>query len=262
MKVRYTNIEGQIVAEERNGVRRSYVPDVLGSTILLLNNNQGIDDAVSYAPFGEVQERTGATPTRFLWAGTRGYDSGGPLTYVRARSLSEKLGRWTTVDPMGISQPPYAYVHNRPVSATDSSGMAPAVARRVPCETLLKYRAPAPNPEEIRKCLIAFAKDKNAGKLAQCLGGPKAQVEKDAMIAFVCCSSFNPGGTDCAPASGNFTLKECCQMEMCKCVLGNSKDALTKFADRVYPGMDRIIWHDCACKADSDCSNAIDQMFK
>jgi hypothetical protein len=30
--VRYTNIEGRVVAEKRLGLRRSYVPDMLGST--------------------------------------------------------------------------------------------------------------------------------------------------------------------------------------------------------------------------------------
>lgn len=36
----YTTVNGEIIAETRGGVRKSYVPDPLGSTIALLDNTQ------------------------------------------------------------------------------------------------------------------------------------------------------------------------------------------------------------------------------
>ena len=40
MTTRYTVIDGEIIAEKRNGVRKQYVPDSQGSTVALLDNTQ------------------------------------------------------------------------------------------------------------------------------------------------------------------------------------------------------------------------------
>ena len=61
MKARYTVIDGEIIAEKRNGVRSLYVPDPLGSTVALLDNTQAQTDTFSYWPYGENDTRTGAT---------------------------------------------------------------------------------------------------------------------------------------------------------------------------------------------------------
>jgi len=50
MKVRYTVVNGQVIAENRNGVRKTYVPDPSGSTIALLDDKQKITDTFSYFP--------------------------------------------------------------------------------------------------------------------------------------------------------------------------------------------------------------------
>lgn len=55
MKARYTTIDGEIVAQKRNGVRKSYVPDPLGSTIALLDNTQTQTDTFAYWPYGETR---------------------------------------------------------------------------------------------------------------------------------------------------------------------------------------------------------------
>ena len=73
MKARYTVVDGEIIAEKRNGVRRTYVPDPLGSTVALLDNTQAQTDTFSYWPYGEVSARTGTTGTPFQYVGTRGY---------------------------------------------------------------------------------------------------------------------------------------------------------------------------------------------
>lgn len=52
--VRYTTINGEVIAEKRNGARRLYVPDPLGSTVALLDNTQTQVDTATYWPYGEV----------------------------------------------------------------------------------------------------------------------------------------------------------------------------------------------------------------
>ena len=63
MKARYTVIDGEVIAEKRNGVRSLYVPDPLGSTVALLDSTQAQTDTFSYWPYGENDARTGATAT-------------------------------------------------------------------------------------------------------------------------------------------------------------------------------------------------------
>lgn len=63
--VRYTVIDGEVVAEKRNGVRKQYVPDPLGSTAAMLDSTQVQTDTFSYWPYGEVASRTGSTPMTF-----------------------------------------------------------------------------------------------------------------------------------------------------------------------------------------------------
>src|SRR5437899_3048541 len=65
MRVRYTVLNGEVVAEKRSGVRRLYVPDPLGSTVALLDNTQTKTDTFDYWPYGEESARTGTTPTPF-----------------------------------------------------------------------------------------------------------------------------------------------------------------------------------------------------
>src|SRR5215470_4156698 len=93
--VRYTTVNGEVIAEKRNGVRSLYVPDPLGSTVALLDNTQTKSDTFSYWPYGENDGRTGTTPTPFQFVGTAGYyrDSGS-REYVRARTLGTQVGRF------------------------------------------------------------------------------------------------------------------------------------------------------------------------
>src|SRR6266540_6142226 len=94
MKARYTTVNREVIAEERGGVRRLYVPDPAGSTVALLDNTQAKTDAFEYWPYGEERVRTGTTATPFRFLGTHGYyrDSA-RRTYARIRALDTSKGR-------------------------------------------------------------------------------------------------------------------------------------------------------------------------
>jgi RHS repeat-associated protein len=122
--VRYTVVNGQVIAENRNGVRKTYVPDPSGSTIALLDDKQKITDTFSYSPFGELKSRTGTTPTPFQYIGTKGYytDPNNRI-YVRARTYQPNYARWMSVDPLWPGESAYGYARNNPVRWVDRSGM-------------------------------------------------------------------------------------------------------------------------------------------
>lgn len=73
----YTVVNGEVLEENRGGTIRGYVPDVMGSTIALLNSSQTMTDTWVYWPFGEVKTRTGSTQTPFAFQGaTQRYTHG------------------------------------------------------------------------------------------------------------------------------------------------------------------------------------------
>jgi RHS repeat-associated protein len=124
--VRYTTVNGKVIAEKRGGVRSLYVPDPLGSTVALLDNTQSQTDTFTYWPYGEENVRTGTTPTPFRFVGTAGYyrDSTSK-TYVRARHLDTQKGRWLTQDPIGFEGGDwnlYRYAGNNPQTFKDRTG--------------------------------------------------------------------------------------------------------------------------------------------
>jgi RHS repeat-associated protein len=161
--VRYTTVDGEVIAEERGGVRSLYVPDPLGSTVALLDNTQAQTDTFEYWPYGEVRTRTGATATPLQFVGTAGYyrDSAS-RTYVRARTLDTQKGRWLTTDPVGFDAGDvnlYRYAANMAVTLTDPSGMdfaigycGPNMSRKYdPCKPPGKrgkppFDSPTPKP--------------------------------------------------------------------------------------------------------------------
>src|SRR5580658_1018176 len=103
MKVCYTVINGEVVAENRGGVRSCYVPDPQGSTVALLDNTQTQTDTFTYMPFGTTTHVTGTNPTPFQFLGTLGYYTDSPgRNYVRARVVEPDNGRWMTQDPIGF----------------------------------------------------------------------------------------------------------------------------------------------------------------
>jgi RHS repeat-associated protein len=129
MTTRYTTVNGEVIAEKGNGIRRLYVPDPLGSTVALLDNTQTQTDTFTYWPYGESTHVTGSTPTPFQFVGTLGYyQNSATTTYVRARILDTQKGRWLSQDPIGFDSGSYNFMQygdNSPVSFSDPTGLDP-----------------------------------------------------------------------------------------------------------------------------------------
>jgi RHS repeat-associated protein len=126
MTVRYTVVDGEIIAEKRSGTRSLYVPDPHGSTIALLNSAQTITDVFSYWAYGINFHGEGSNPTPFIFLGTLGYYKDDVnREYVRARVLDKVKARWITPDPMGFRGGDwnlYRYAHNSPLVMSDVTG--------------------------------------------------------------------------------------------------------------------------------------------
>ncbi len=120
----YIVANGQILAEGRDGAARRYAADPLGSTAALVNPTEAITDTFTYWPYGAERTRTGTTATPFRYVGTLGYyrDDAGH-TYVRARHLSRRTGRWTSLDRATPEH--YIYAWLSPVTLTDPWGLSP-----------------------------------------------------------------------------------------------------------------------------------------
>jgi hypothetical protein len=93
--VRYTVLNGEVIAEKRGATRSFYTPDPLGSTVALFNASQTKTDSWVYWPYGEVKTRTGTTATPYQFVGTYGYAQfNDRLTYGKQRWLDVEKGRW------------------------------------------------------------------------------------------------------------------------------------------------------------------------
>jgi RHS repeat-associated protein len=134
MAVRYTVVDGEIIAEKRSGTRSLYVPDPHGSTIALLNSAQTITDIFSYWAYGINYHSLGSNPTAFIFLGTLGYYKDDVnRTYVRARVMDKVKARWITEDPIGFDGGdwnPYRYVANSPMTEVDTSGLSLSPCRQ------------------------------------------------------------------------------------------------------------------------------------
>ena len=148
MKARYTNIDGQVVAERRAGVRSLYVPDAIGSTSAIAIS-QTVTDTFSYWPYGEVRARTGYTATQFRFCGTLGCRQGDRGYYVLGLSSNAILGRWLSPDAFplsGITTSRYLLCSGNPASQVELLSLiglgAPGSLTRISLPNA--SRAPAP----------------------------------------------------------------------------------------------------------------------
>ncbi len=222
--VRYTVVNGEVIAEKRGGVRRSYVPDPLGSTVALLDNTQAQTDTFTYWPYGEENSRTGTTATPFRFVGTLGYyrDSSSK-SYVRARHLDAEKGRWLTRDPAWPIEPTYGYCFASVVSCVDPSGLR--VAQHRPCKDLIGQclkdlpkdlldciLKAGGDPEKAKECIRKFPKNipqkclNDIANYIGCLAGAAAE------------ELTRPDKDPCKPPE-DATCHACCYSKFIACVI-------------------------------------------
>ena len=78
-----------------------------------------------YDAFGMTVSRTGSTATPFGFVGAGQYqsDADSGLMLLGHRMYDASVGRFISSDPAKAGTNWYAYVHNEPLSSTDSRGL-------------------------------------------------------------------------------------------------------------------------------------------
>ena len=122
----YTTVNGMILSQAKGGVVSHFVPDPLGSVVMVRDTSGNTVYEAEYDPYGNVQSETGTNPSSLGYVGTLGYikDSATSM-YVRARYLLSNLGRWLTKDPLWPSESGYVYASAAPSQITDRTGLNP-----------------------------------------------------------------------------------------------------------------------------------------
>jgi RHS repeat-associated protein len=123
----YTTVNGVILCQATDGVVHHFVPDPLGSVVMVRDAAGNTVYEAEYSPYGQVQSETGTNPSSLGFVGTLGYitDSVSSL-YVRARYLLPGLGRWLTKDPLWPREAGCVYANANPITWTDQMGMKPS----------------------------------------------------------------------------------------------------------------------------------------
>ncbi len=132
---RYTYGDGidEVVAMERGGTTYAYHHDALGSVVALTDGMGNLVEQYDYDVYGAPSIWDGegnplaqsAIGNPYLFTGRR-YDPESGNYYYRARIYSPALGRFLSLDPLGLAAADpnlYRYVNNNPVNFTDPLGL-------------------------------------------------------------------------------------------------------------------------------------------
>ncbi len=92
----------------------------------LTDINGNVAKAYAYDAYGNMLESPGAVEQSYSYTG-REFDSESGLMYYRSRYYDPRMGRFLSIDPIGLrgGLNLYRYVNNRPVTERDSTGLAP-----------------------------------------------------------------------------------------------------------------------------------------
>jgi RHS repeat-associated protein len=129
-------IDQLFARRDGSGNNAWYLTDMLGSVRQVAQTNGTVLDALTFDSYGNILTETNSgNGDRFKFT-AREWDGEIGLQFSRARYYDPGLGRWINQDPARFKAGDpnlYRYVHNMPISVTDSSGMGP------PCNQLLAY---------------------------------------------------------------------------------------------------------------------------
>ena len=116
-----------LISQNRGGALSYYLVDGLGSTRALTNASGVVTDRYVYDAFGRTIGQTGSTVNSYLFAGQQ-RDAATGLDYLRARYLSDRIGRFLSPDTFAgrleypLSLHRYIYASNNAANYIDPSG--------------------------------------------------------------------------------------------------------------------------------------------
>ena len=112
------------LGEVASGTVSYYEQDALGTVSSLSNAAAALANSYSYDAFGKPLTSTGTLSNPFQYTG-RDFDPETGIDYYRARYYDASIGRFISEDPIRFAGSPsfYVYTQNRPVNATDPSGL-------------------------------------------------------------------------------------------------------------------------------------------
>jgi RHS repeat-associated protein len=122
---------GQIAEINASGTIKYVHQDVLGSTILITDQNGQIEQQYEYDPFGQmiggVMNTDDSKNSKYLYTGQE-LDQESELYYYNARYYNPVTGRFISLDPIlgragdTLSRNGYIYAKNNPLKYVDPSG--------------------------------------------------------------------------------------------------------------------------------------------
>ncbi len=130
---RYTLLDGRRVAMDRQGARRWFHLDHVGSATRFTDEIGTVIAEIAYAPFGTERRRSGNPPQRIF--ALHDYDEVTGLVYMGYRWFSPGAGRFLTPDPLYLHSPDragdaqvmlrlYTYTGNCPGDQSDPDGLS------------------------------------------------------------------------------------------------------------------------------------------
>ena len=176
----------QLFSRTTEGGTSSYLTNVLGSPIALVNGSAEVKTTYTYDPFGGASEAGEASSNPLQFTGRE--NDGDGLQYNRARYYSPALSRFISQDPAGFAGSGtnlYRYVGDNPLDFTDPSG---------------KDGIPVPNPTEIQRG-IEEGISEASGAIAGIVEGGGSAVEDGGKYAVE-----HPGTTAELTAAGVCTV--------------------------------------------------------
>ncbi|WP_273455134.1 RHS repeat domain-containing protein [Nevskia ramosa] len=140
----YLQLDGKTIVEVTNGGPTYLHPDLLGSPRLATgpSNQQLPIWREHYSPYGE---KLNGVSTKVGYTG-HAYDAESGLTYAQARFYDPLVGRFLSIDPIGVKDNPftfnrYGYANNNPYRYIDPTGKESAAVKQ-PEQKVVKVKNP------------------------------------------------------------------------------------------------------------------------
>ena len=111
---------GRVAQYDATGAQY-FLGDTLGSVRQMVDSSGEMLLAQSYEPYGDILSKQGEGSSIFQFTGEVRDVTG--LTYLRARYLDSRTGRFIQVDPSKIERNLYLYTNANPVNHTDPTGL-------------------------------------------------------------------------------------------------------------------------------------------